>query len=63
MDVLDWFSQWYDAQCDGDWEHGFGASIGAIDNPGWSLKIDLKGTDCDGRTLDRITHNDAHDTD
>lgn len=63
MDVLDWFSRWYEAQCDGDWEHGFGPSIGTVDNPGWSLKIDLAGTDCDGRTLDRLTHNYEHEAD
>ncbi|MBN9046423.1 MAG: immunity 53 family protein [Rhizobiales bacterium] len=63
MDVLDWFSRWYEAQCDGDWEHGFGPSISTVDNPGWSLKIDLSGTDCDGRTLERITHNYGHEAD
>ncbi|MBV5264024.1 immunity 53 family protein [Pinisolibacter aquiterrae] len=62
MDVLDWFARWYESQCDGDWEHGFGPSIGTLDNPGWSLEIDLTGTDCDGRTLERITHNYEHET-
>lgn len=63
MDVLDWLAHWYEAQCDGDWEHSFGPSISTLDNPGWSLKIDLAGTDCDGRTLDRIKHNYEHETD
>ncbi len=63
MDVLDWFSRWYEEQCDEEWEHGFGPSISTVDNPGWSLKIDLAGTDCDGRTLERITHNYEHDAD
>ncbi|MCQ1808063.1 hypothetical protein [Neorhizobium galegae] len=31
--------------------------MGTLDNPGWLLKGDLAGTDCDGRTLDRISHN------
>lgn len=35
---------WYAAQCDDDWEHQFGISIGTLDNPGWSLSIDLTGT-------------------
>lgn len=63
MDVLEWLARWYHAQCDGDWEHRFGLSIGTIDNPGWSLKIELTGTECDGRTLDRITHNCEHELD
>lgn len=36
--------EWYVAQCNGEWEHGHGIKISTIDNPGWSLKIDLEGT-------------------
>ena len=63
MDVLRWLERWYEAQCDGEWEHGFGPEISTIDNPGWSLKVELKGTDCDGRILDRVSHNYEHETD
>jgi hypothetical protein len=56
MDVMGWFARSYEAQCNGDWEHGFGASIDTLDNPGWLLKVDLAGTDCD----DRISHNCEH---
>ena len=40
---------WYSRQCDGDWEHGLGIRIESLDNPGWSVRIDLKGTNLDGR--------------
>jgi hypothetical protein len=63
MDALDWLSRWYAAQCDGDWEHIYGPSISTIDNPGWSLEIELAGTDCDGRTLHPINHNFEDETD
>lgn len=63
MDVLDWLARWYEAQCDGDWEHEFGPVIGTIDNPGWSMRIASAGTDCDGRVLDRVTYNYEHETD
>lgn len=63
MDVLDWLGHWFEAQCDGEWEHGFGPSICTLDNPGWSLKIDLAGTDCDGRTLGRVTHDEGNGSD
>lgn len=62
MDVLDWLERWYEAQCDGDWEHGFGPQISTIDNPGWSLTVDLDGTDCNGRILEAIEHNYDHET-
>jgi len=38
------FQKWYSAQCNGLWEHGDGIVIETLDNPGWIVKIDLKGT-------------------
>lgn len=37
--------EWYVSQCDGDWEHRFGMQIGTLDNPGWSLCINLEETE------------------
>jgi hypothetical protein len=36
---------WYSARCDGNWEHEHGVKIDTLDNPGWSVVIDLEGTD------------------
>lgn len=36
--------KWYLAHCNGDWEHDFGIVIETLDNPGWSVRIDLAGT-------------------
>lgn len=36
---------WFVAACDGDWEHGHGIRIETLDNPGWSLTVDLEGSD------------------
>jgi Immunity protein 53 len=54
MESLSLLERWYSAQCDGDWEHQYGVHIGTLDNPGWTLRIDLCGTDVEGRTLDRV---------
>ena len=35
---------WYHDQCDGKWEHSWGIKINTLDNPGWSIKIDLNET-------------------
>jgi hypothetical protein len=43
--------RWYEAQCDGDWEHEFGPRIETLDNPGWSIEIPLEGTLLEGRAL------------
>ncbi|MBJ7535562.1 immunity 53 family protein [Rhodomicrobium vannielii ATCC 17100] len=37
-------SEWYSAHCDGEWEEARGIKIDTLDNPGWSLKVDLAGT-------------------
>jgi len=47
-DDLDWLMQWYLSQCDEDWEHQFGVTIDTLDNPGWSLTVDLDGTTLEG---------------
>jgi len=39
---------WYLSQCNEDWEHTYGVEIGTLDNPGWSIKIDLYDTCLDG---------------
>jgi len=41
-------SIWYANNCDEEWEHLYGITIGTVDNPGWSLKIDLEETTLDG---------------
>jgi hypothetical protein len=37
--------KWYAAHCDGDWEHSWGVKIDTLDNPGWSIFIDLHDTE------------------
>ena len=42
-DVLEWLEQWYQSQCDGEWEHDCGVTIETLDNPGWLVQVDLRG--------------------
>ncbi|MET9057189.1 immunity 53 family protein [Streptomyces antibioticus] len=46
---LGWLQHWYEAQCDGDWEHEWGVRIATLDNPGWTVHIDLEETSLTGR--------------
>lgn len=48
---IEWLMQWYRSQCDGDWEHQNGIRIGTLDNPGWSLEVDLAETELTGRSV------------
>lgn len=44
--MLSWeqFEDWYARHCDGCWEHGEGIRIDSLDDPGWKVKIALRGT-------------------
>lgn len=53
-DNLIWLSQWYLSQCDNDWEHSYGVKIDTLDNPGWSLKINLTDTEMLGRSFEPV---------
>ena len=62
MDHLKDLQAWYLGQCDGDWEHQSGVSIETLDNPGWSVSINLTGTDLQGAEFNETsdldpTHN------
>lgn len=48
LNIFNWLQEWYSQQCDGDWEHENGIKIETIDNPGWSVTIDLRGTVLEG---------------
>jgi len=57
MSEFHWLMKWYADQCNGDWEHQFGVKIETLDNPGWSITIDLAGTPLEGRSYARVDHN------
>jgi hypothetical protein len=59
MDNLEWLTNWFKSNCDEDWEHSYGIMIRTLDNPGWSLQIDLTDTNQEGSTLhNRVFVND-----
>lgn len=51
---LAWLMHWYLAQCNDDWEHSYGVKIDSLDNPGWTIKIDLRDTGLQGRPFERV---------
>ena len=60
--ILAELQTWYLSNCDGEWEHGYGVSIDTLDNPGWSVRIDLLNTSLQAKGFERIdrhiTEND-----
>ena len=55
-DSIQWLMEWYVAECNGDWEHSYGVEIGTLDNPGWSLTIDLHETALADRPFPKAQH-------
>jgi len=52
MNALHWLQEWYQSQCDGDWEHQSGIEIKTLDNPGWDIKINISDTDLEGLIIE-----------
>ena len=48
---LDWLMNWYVRECNNDWEHSYGVKIDTLDNPGWTMVIDLRETQLEGRSF------------
>ena len=44
IEILLRLQNWYAAQCNEEWEHLYGVQIGTLDNPGWTLSVDLTDT-------------------
>ena len=51
---LTWLQGWYESNCDGNWEHEFGLKIETLDNPGWSIEIDLIETSVENTKFSRV---------
>ncbi len=59
--TLERLASWCASQCDGDWEHQQGIKIGPLDNPGWSVKIDLTDTELAEESFDEFKEEFEHD--
>jgi hypothetical protein len=53
-DILEWLQYWYKEHYSPEWERSFGISITTLDNPGWHLRINLKGTKFQGLSFQTL---------
>lgn len=60
MEVLADIQRWYSAQCDGEWEHEFGLRIQTLDNPGWSIQINLADTLLEDQPFQEVSADDGN---
>lgn len=54
FDNLTWMQKWFYANCNGDWEHNTNIKIVNLDNPGWSVFINLNGTSLENREFLKV---------
>jgi len=60
--AFEWLQQWYADHADGEWEHQNGVTIATLDNPGWSLSIDIKESELRDRAFDdMVVERSQHD--
>jgi hypothetical protein len=57
MNAITELQQWYLSQCNDDWEHSYGVKIDTLDNPGWSLVIDLENTELESSSFETVDLN------
>jgi hypothetical protein len=55
LDILLWLQNWFVDQCNGEWEHSYGIMIETLDNPGWSVTIDIAGTYLKNKTMEKVS--------
>lgn len=59
--LLTRIQNWYQTNCNGEWEHRYGFSISTLDNPGWGIKIDLAETALSNLQFERSIENGRFD--
>ena len=60
-DPLNWLAGWFLSQCNSQWEHGDGVVIETLDNPGWTIKIALRGTGLERRPFETLEHGEPNE--
>lgn len=53
--IMSRLQRWYRSCCNGEWEQEFGINIESMDNPGWSVTVDLEGTPLEEARFARIS--------
>ena len=56
MNTILQLQDWYKSECNGDWEHQCGVQIETLDNPGWSVTIDLEDTDLENKPFSETSY-------
>lgn len=61
MNEIEELQNWYHSQCNDDWEHTYGIRIETLDNPGWSIAIQLSNTYLENKSYVEISYGVGDD--
>ncbi|MFB6344112.1 immunity 53 family protein [Saccharicrinis sp. FJH62] len=61
--TLERIQDWYKTNCNNDWEHTYGISISTLDNPGWTVRIDLRETALENINFNKDYQNELNEND
>ena len=61
MENIQWLEQWYQNNCNGEWEQTYGIEIGTLDNPGWYINIGLNETRYAGLVTEEFSYDKGLD--
>jgi hypothetical protein len=56
MNTIQQLQNWYKSECNADWEHQYGVKIETLDNPGWSVTIDLEDTHLEDKFFKEVSY-------
>lgn len=59
MEIFIWLKGWFSGNCNGEWEYENQIEIFTASNPGWFIKIGIRGTTLENMLID----NDTVETD
>lgn len=54
-----WLQQFFQSNCDGDWEHDNGCTIETASDPGWKFTFNLRGTSYEHLNLEELEDHQA----
>lgn len=54
MEELNWLADWFDNECDGDWEHSYAVHIDTLDGAKWHLSVRIEETDLEDKTFEEV---------
>lgn len=58
---IKWLEKWYKDNCYDEWEHTYGVKIYTVDNPGWTVLVDLSYTYMEDKEFPQLKVDNSDD--